>query len=339
MILRYKTNQPRCLLVLLAALCAGPAAGANANRVDADKPGGSDHPLISRYAGSTLYTYGDDNVGTAPMLEPGKGRPVEQIIEGKVATRAYWGPAGRSALEVFRNYQSALRNAGFQPVYECEVARCEADKVQHILVRWPIAARWVGNDKSDYHVIRMFEYKPGFHYIHARKSGPHGPVDVQVALREGDAGNKGTADKVLQYVQVVEAATVEQGKVTVDAAAIGSALKREGRIALYGVLFDTSQAAIKPESGATLEQMAKTLKDDPQLQVLIVGHTDNQGAIDANLALSRKRAQAVVERLTGRYGIAPARLQAHGVANLSPTSSNSDDAGRARNRRVEMVVR
>jgi len=72
---------------------------------------------------------------------------------------------------------------------------------------------------------------------------------------------------------------------------------------------------------------------------LIVGHTDNQGDIDANLALSQKGAQAVVEALAGKYGIPAARLSARGVSSLAPVSSDAGEEGRVKNRRVEMVVR
>ena len=327
-----------CALVLALplTLCTSTASAAKPHQ---DAPGGSDHPLISRYSGSTLYTYGQEDVGSARTLVANKGKPVEHNVEGKLSNRLYFGPKGRGPLDVFRNYQAALRSAGFETLYECESAQCERDHTQRKMVRWVQQVRWIGNDKTDYYVIRMFESKPGFHYIHARKNGSNGPVNVQVALRAGEAGDQATDERTLQFVQVIEAAGVKQDQVTVDAAAIGSALKREGKIALYGVLFDTNQARIKPESAPTLEQMAKTLKDDPALKVFIVGHTDNVGAVDANLALSRRRAEAVVDALVKQHGIAAARLQAHGVANLSPTAANGDESGRGRNRRVEMVVR
>lgn len=317
-----------------SATAAAPAAG-----TDADKRGGSDHPLVSRYAGSVLHTYGDETYGSAKVLVDVKGKPEEQLVEGKVASRLYFGPKGRTSIDVFRNYQSALASAGFEVLYQCEEQQCKRDGVQGKLKRWVQTAHWTGNDRRDFYVIRLFEYKPGFHYLHARKAGTSGQFNVQVAVRNGDADDVRTDGRALQFVQVIETSAVAQGQVSVNAAAIGSALKREGKIALYGVLFDTNEARIKTESADTLAQMAKSLKDEPQLNVFIVGHTDNQGSVDANLALSRRRAQAVVEALTKTHGIAATRLQAHGVANLSPAASNNDDAGRSKNRRVEMVVR
>lgn len=69
----------------------------------------------------------------------------------------------------------------------------------------------------------------------------------------------------------------------------------------------------------------------------MVGHTDNVGSLDSNLKLSLDRAAAVVAALTGKYAIAAARLSPHGVASLSPVTSNDTEEGRAKNRRVELV--
>jgi OmpA-OmpF porin, OOP family len=69
----------------------------------------------------------------------------------------------------------------------------------------------------------------------------------------------------------------------VDAAAMAKGLGDSGHIALYGIYFDTDKAVIKPESRPTLEQIAKLLAGQPQLNVFIVGHTDSQGTFDYNL--------------------------------------------------------
>ena len=84
--------------------------------------------------------------------------------------------------------------------------------------------------------------------------------------------------------------------------------------------------------------MAKLLKAEAGLRVFIVGHTDNQGGVDDNLALSRHRAEAVAAALATEYGIDARRLSARGVANFAPLATNADEAGRAKNRRVELVV-
>ena len=95
---------------------------------------------------------------------------------------------------------------------------------------------------------------------------------------------------------------------------------------------------LKAESQPTLAEIAKLLTGQPQLSVFIVGHTDNQGAYEYNLDLSRRRAEAVAAELARAYRIAPQRLRTAGVGFLAPVGSNATDSGRALNRRVELVA-
>lgn len=136
---------------------------------------------------------------------------------------------------------------------------------------------------------------------------------------------------------VVEQKPMEQ-EVAVDAAALQKGLAADGRVALYGIFFDTGKAAVKPESGPTLEQVVKLLQKDPKLQLFVVGHTDGAGSLDSNLKLSSDRAAAVVKELVAR-GVAAARLKPAGVGPYSPVATNRNEDGKARNRRVELVDR
>ena len=320
------------LCVLLAPLSTRAADAANS-----DRAGGADHKLLSRYEGSILYMYGDEPAATAQLVFEEKGKPVLRPVEGRVANRLYWGPKGRGPLEVFRNYRQALEAAGFQIVYACETLQCETNRVQPLISGLPRDATWA---KWDVYVAGTFDSgnQPGFHYLSARKAVPGGTTYVQVGLVGGTA-TAPISGRVRQFVQIIEPVRIDMGKVKVDAKAIQGGLARDGKIALYGVTFDTNKAELRDESSAQLEEMASVLKAAPSLKVFIVGHTDNQGELQANTLLSQKRADAVVAALSGRYGIAPARLLGRGVASLAPVSSNDAEEGRARNRRVEMVVR
>jgi outer membrane protein OmpA-like peptidoglycan-associated protein len=102
-------------------------------------------------------------------------------------------------------------------------------------------------------------------------------------------------------------------------------------------LFGTAKAVVKPESTPALQEVATLLKADPSLKLWVVGHTDSVGQVDANMALSRARAEAVVAALTTTHGIAAARLKGYGVGPLAPVASNHAGDGRAKNRRAELV--
>ena len=117
----------------------------------------------------------------------------------------------------------------------------------------------------------------------------------------------------------------------VDAAAMAKGLGEKGHIALYGIYFDTDKAVVKPESRPTLEEIAKLLRAQPQLNVVIVGHTDSQGGHDYNMDLSRRRADAIAAELAKSYQIGRTRLRTAGVGYLAPVASNASEDGRALN--------
>ena len=125
--------------------------------------------------------------------------------------------------------------------------------------------------------------------------------------------------------------------VVANADALARGLKETGHVAVQGILFDTGKTDLKPESEAAIAEVVKLLKADPALLLYVVGHTDNVGGLEGNLRLSQGRAEAVVKALVGGHGIAPARLKAFGNGPYAPVSSNDTDAGRAKNRRVELV--
>ncbi len=124
----------------------------------------------------------------------------------------------------------------------------------------------------------------------------------------------------------------------VDARKMAGDIAMQGRAVLYGVQFDTDKATIKPEPRPQIEQIAAFLKAGTG-SFFVVGHTDNQGAPDYNLDLSRRRAAAVTEALQKGYGMQAGRLTGVGVGMLAPVAGNTDEAGRSRNRRVEIVPR
>jgi len=336
----------RAALALLASLSfAATSALADAPKADVAKS--ADHPVLKRFTGSVLagYAQQDWDQRTFPDAR-GVAKDDDKFanpvnVEGKVTRLFYLSPVGKSPLEVYRNYQQALAAAGFKTTWQCESEAQGCSKAYFALDKYERAKgmRWAEGDlpsatgSGSWSLEMALSYEQARMMVGALSSGGR---TLNLLLITSTADNSET-HRAATYVEIVEPKAMPTGQVTVDAKAIGQGLQAEGKMALYGLFFDTGKADIKPDSNAQLDQMAAALKAQPALKVLIVGHTDNVGSIDANLALSQGRAQAVVAALTQR-GIAAGRLQARGVANFAPVASNAVEDGRARNRRVEMVV-
>ena len=115
-------------------------------------------------------------------------------------------------------------------------------------------------------------------------------------------------------------------------------LLSDGHAVLDGLEFPSGSASLSGDRYPSLEALARFLEENPAATVVLVGHTDAVGALDANTALSRARAQSVRARLIGTYGIDPERLLAEGAGYLAPVAGNLTPEGRAANRRVEAVL-
>jgi outer membrane protein OmpA-like peptidoglycan-associated protein len=138
------------------------------------------------------------------------------------------------------------------------------------------------------------------------------------------------------WLRIVEKQPMKQ-HIEADAAAMTNDLKATGHVAVYGIFFDTGKSVVKPESKPALEEVAKMLKADPALKLWVVGHTDWVGSVDDNMRLAQARANAVAAELASAHGVQAARLKGYGVGPLAPVAGNEDEAGRAKNRRVDLV--
>jgi OmpA-OmpF porin, OOP family len=137
-------------------------------------------------------------------------------------------------------------------------------------------------------------------------------------------------------LSIIEREIMKQ-EITANAEAMGNDINSTGHVSVYGIFFDSGKSEIKPESDSALVQISKLLMSNKSLNLYVVGHTDNVGAIDANMKLSKDRSDAVVNALVTKYGITATRLKSYGVASLVPVASNDTEEGKAKNRRVELV--
>jgi flagellar motor protein MotB len=295
---------------------------------------------VTRYSGSVIdgYEVKDFDSYTLPLgpaiADAGGERvPAEKAsLEGKITRILYRGPEGRSTLEILRNYQAALEAAGFETLFSCSPDDCGR------LFHWIFYKEMDQRIRNTRTSGSAFDIPQDLRYLAAK--GVVGDATVHISVLVAfDAGFSELSKRPVTLLEVVETEAMDTGMVTVNAEAMAEGIDATGHIAIYGVYFDTDSAEIKPESSSTLEEISKLLANRPDLELLVVGHTDNQGAYDHNMDLSRRRAEAVATALTVDYGISASRLQAAGVGYLSPVASNDTEPGRGMNRRVELVKR
>lgn len=310
----------KTMCVVLSMVALGSVAHA------ADVSGSKDHPVVSRYAGSEILKYevkdfDSFSVPTGQVRDRRSGASSSQALEGRITRLHYRAPEGRSALEVFRNYQQSLQAGGFTPLYQCENLACGNDF--SYALNPPSVMHFSGKDQK---------------YLGARLARPTGDVYVSVYTTAAYGVGGANKNRVFTLLDVVEVKPMQTGQVAVDANAMAREIAASGRVALYGIYFDSGKADVKPESQDALGEIAKLMKQDAALKLLVVGHTDTAGTFDYNIDLSRRRAQSVVQALVASHSVEATRLKPWGVGYASPVASNRAEDGRAKNRRVELVA-
>ena len=279
----------------------------------------TDHPLVKPYEGSKIYS---KNVEAFAEYSVFKGWDKEtkeyntQTLEGKVTKIRYKNPPERSVLELYRNYQGALEREGVTVLYECNQAKMEC-------IDGPIATSTLRQQFG----IHAFGRNSG-RYMFAKLEQAE-----QVAYLVLLVGKQSTD------VHVVEMKKMETGKVILNLAALTEDLDKKGFVVVEGIYFDTNKTTLKPDSKPAIDEVAKLLKERPDLNLYVVGHTDMQGSLSHNMNLSKGRAKAVVTSLINDHGVAKERLEGHGVGPLAPVASNAQESNRAKNRRVVLIQR
>lgn len=339
---------------------AAPAL-ADATEPAADIAGARDLPWLKRYEGSHIVAFSkaayDEFAFPTGALKPIADEDArdesnnrvfaftpQETLEGARTRLVYLLPAGRSPLEALRGYEQELKALGANKAFECKAAECGGDAQrsssggggeQSVAMKlWP-EARITDESFSNGHCAQT-PWIADQRFASFTVPGK-GRVLVHAYSLRDELYCKAFNERTIAVIDVLEETAREQRMETVSAEEMSAAIAQTGRVALYGIHFDTASAAIKPASRPALEQIATLLRQNPSMKLHVVGHTDSQGGLESNFSLSRQRAEAVKAALIGEFGIAADRLGANGVSYLAPIASNADEAGRAKNRRVELV--
>jgi OOP family OmpA-OmpF porin len=272
-----------------------------------------------------------------PTAAWGRFDPVTARAEGTVTRRVWRIPSeSLTTLQLLQPLRRQLEAKGYAILFECADTTCGGFDFR-------FALDLIG--EPDMHVDLG-----DFRYLAASQDGTR----VALVVSRSEAAGfvhltaVGAANAPVPVVQapVAPVAPVAPPSPVVvpmpdagPAGGLAATLAATGHAVLEGLDFGTGASQLGPGPFPALEELADWLQANPGATVVLVGHTDASGALDANISLSRARAQSVRSRLIDAYGIAPARLSADGVGYLSPRAPNDTEAGRQANRRVEVVLR
>jgi outer membrane protein OmpA-like peptidoglycan-associated protein len=325
---RFLSHLAVLILFALPALAQQPA----------DVPGAADPDGLPRIAGAAIIGYDSSgfdafDLPTAPVTYDGAEHA--RTVEGPRTRIIYAVPGDRSPLEVIRNYQAELADQGYAVEYDCAKSACGpvSAMVRHL---YPLDGRLENMGRITRNAFSS--PRDDQQYLWAGNAATGRTVSVYAAFETFDLHPE-TQGKVLVLLDVIEGAPLTRRMELVTADQMAGSLGAEGRISLYGILFEHDSDRLTPASDPTLAEIAALTRADPALALFVVGHTDMTGGYDYNLDLSRRRAAAVVAALTARFDVARDRLEPAGVGPLSPVADNQSEDGRALNRRVELVRR
>ena len=302
------------LLGALAPLVVGPAGALELEL-----------PALARMTASEEATFDSYAVAVSPWRD---GRLELSVVEGTVRQQSWMLPStSLTTLQILDPLRSTIDGAEYQILFECSDTACGGFDFRYAIDLLP---------EPEMHVNLG-----DFRYLAARDPDPGGTHLVLVISRSASAG----------YVHITRISPEDDARPLArpargDTASVkiparsgfATDIEEDGRVILEDLVFDRGSARLDAAAFTSLAALAGYLTENPERRLILVGHTDAEGALDSNLALSKLRAQSVVNRLIESHGIAPERLAAEGVGYLVPLASNTSEEGRATNRRVEAVL-
>ncbi len=272
--------------------------------------------------------------------------PIAGFTDGKMQTHRIEGPMvqtawqidapGQTTLQLLSPLRAQLVQAGYAVVFECDAADCGGFDFRYGTPVLPEPEMHV--DLGDYRFVSTQKGAEAISLLVSR-SAAIGFVQMTHVGSAAGAQPVLTASTRTATGQVALprpfAGAIDQDAAPAD---LGARIAAGDAVALDDLVFASGASALSEGAYPSLVALADWLKAHPDLRVILVGHTDASGGLDGNITLSRKRAESVRQRMTDRYGIPAAQVDAQGVGYLSPRASNLSDTGRDQNRRVEVMM-
>ncbi|MCF2905820.1 OmpA family protein [Octadecabacter sp. CECT 8868] len=284
-----------------------------------------DMPANATLAVEEVEGLGSYAMPTAPWSP--EGMPV-LTGTGEVRSQAWHvDAAGITTLQLLRPLENQLVEDGFEVLFRCTDDGCGGFDFRFSTDVLPAPAMHV--DLGDFRFLALQRDVDGeieLLSILVSRSSSTGFVQV---IRVGTAGSSIVAEADAPAVRAVTPT------ITGD---LAQSLENVGRFILADLAFQTGSAQLGEGTFQTLEDLANYLIANPNRTVALVGHTDTVGSLDGNIALSKRRAGSVLERLVTAYSVPRRQLEAEGMGYLAPVATNLTEEGRETNRRVEVII-
>jgi outer membrane protein OmpA-like peptidoglycan-associated protein len=282
-----------------------------------------DHPMMARYPGARLSKVRRVEYEAIELplsaVNPDSSLTESLTLTGDLYQHTYEAESV-STLKTYKNYLQAIESLGFSLIYSCELEECGNKSAASDLGERIAVTQQVSNFyRQPYYFVATRVTDQGRVIVAMYFGGFDGDVWIQQAIVE----EKGTKTDLID----------------VDADKLYKEIQQSGKALVYGIYFDTGSALVKPQSADALKAISDLLQTHPDLDLYVVGHTDDTGESDYNLGLSSQRAASVVDVLKDEYSIDSGRLKPAGVGPYAPEAGNESDDGRRLNRRVELVRR
>ncbi|MEM1361424.1 MAG: OmpA family protein [Pseudomonadota bacterium] len=293
--------------------------------------------------------------GVASGVWDGVEVPFEEIVGERDRTTFRLPNEPGAITDLINSLSQRMQNDGYELLLSCRDRSCGGFDFRNRLAVLPLPM--------------MFVDLGEFRYLSARLGGPDGESLISfLASASGDvlfvqedhifplatatqpaapepetapASSEAAKDATVEEDTAVDEATVAEEtleNVPEDASDLAEQFAARGETVLEGISFPSGSTALPAQDYPALQALAVFLQTTPDVTIALVGHTDNTGSLDSNVSVSRRRAQAVADRLISEYGVSPGRLSVHGIGYLAPRADNRSEAGQELNRRVTAVL-
>ncbi|ATF17225.1 OmpA family protein [Phaeobacter gallaeciensis] len=258
----------------------------------------------------------------------------ERQVEGQILRRSWRISGDATVLQVLAPLRAQLIENGFELLYQCPARSCGGFDFRFDIevIPAPDMTVDIGNysfvsaEHPDGRIVSLLVSRSGnatfVQVIEVTPAGVSPPI-----ITDGSSRVDGSSD-----------AAPATALPLIGAAELITGLRRNGRAVLADLEFETGAVTLGAKPYDSLTALAEFLIQNPDFDVLLVGHTDTVGSLTQNIAISERRADAVRRRLLADSAVDPGRVSVAGAGFMAPLTTNLTPEGREANRRVEVVL-